>query len=99
MYFLNYGVPKIWLDQCLKSPVSEYPSKSNMLNAPKHFSNLKDSSFYHIYRSLGRQLSYKKFPLVICKISKLFSNTLSADGKYSLLDRDNLAQRIHNPII
>ena len=25
---------------------------------------------------------------------RLFPNTLSADGKYSLLDRDNLAQRI-----
>ena len=45
MYFRNYGLPKTWLDQCLKSPVSEYPSKSNMVNAPKHCSNLKDSSF------------------------------------------------------
>ena len=40
---------------------------------------------YHIYWSLGSQLSYKKSLLVICKISKLFPNTLSADGKYSLL--------------
>ena len=30
----------------------------------------------------------------MCKISKLFPNTLSADGKYSVLDRDNLTQRI-----
>ena len=35
MYFLNYGVGKTWLDQCLKSPVSEDPSKRNMVNAPK----------------------------------------------------------------
>ena len=49
---------------------------------------------YHIYWSLGRQLSYKKFLFVIWKISRLFPNTLSADGKYSLLDRDNLTQRI-----
>ena len=28
------------------------------------------------------------------KISKLFPNTLSADGKYSVLDRDNLTQGI-----
>ena len=34
MYFRNYGLPKTWLDQCLKSPVSEYPTKSNMVNAP-----------------------------------------------------------------
>ena len=45
MYFGNYGLPKAWLYQCLKSPVSKYPSKSNMVKAPKHCSNLKDSSF------------------------------------------------------
>ena len=49
---------------------------------------------YDIYWSLGKQLSYKKSLLVICKISKLFPNTLTADGKYSLPDRDNLTQRI-----
>ena len=31
---------------------------------------------------------------MICKISRLFINTLSADGKYSLLNRDNLTQPI-----
>ena len=45
MYFLNYGLPKTWLDQCLKSPVSEDPWKSNMVNAPKQCSNLKDAIF------------------------------------------------------
>ena len=45
MYFGNYGIPKTWLDQCLKSPVSEYPSKSNMVNAAKHCSHLKVSTF------------------------------------------------------
>ena len=45
MYFGNYGLPKTWLDQCLKSPVSEYRSKSNMANAPKHCSYLEDSPF------------------------------------------------------
>ena len=49
---------------------------------------------YHICRSLRRQLSYKKCLLVICKISKLFPNTLSADGKYSLVHRDDLTERI-----
>ena len=49
---------------------------------------------YHIYRSLLRQLSYKKSVLVICKIPRLFINTLSADGKNSLLNRDNLTQPI-----
>ena len=45
MYFGNYRLPKIWLDQCLKSPVSEDPSKRNMVNAPKHCSNLNNSYF------------------------------------------------------
>ena len=45
MFFGNYGLPKTWLDQCLKSPVSECPSKSNMGNAPKYCSHLKDSPF------------------------------------------------------
>ena len=49
---------------------------------------------YHIYWSLLRQLSYKKSLLVICKISRLFINTLSADCKYSLFNRDNLARPI-----
>ena len=49
---------------------------------------------YHIYWSLSMQLTCKKFMLVICKISRLFPNTLSADGKYSLLNRDNLTQPI-----
>ena len=48
----------------------------------------------HIYWSLLTQLSYKKYVLVICKISRLFINTLSADGEYSLFNRDNLTQRI-----
>ena len=49
---------------------------------------------YQVYWSLWRQLSYKKCLLVICKISRLFPNRLSADGKYSLLNRDNLTHPI-----
>ena len=32
--------------------------------------------------------------LVVCKMLKLFVHTLSADDKYSLLNRDNLTQLI-----
>ena len=32
--------PKTYSDKCLKRPVSENPSKSNMVNVPKHCSNL-----------------------------------------------------------
>ena len=45
MYFGNYGIPKTWLDQCLKGAVLEYLSESNIANAPKHCSHLKDSPF------------------------------------------------------
>ena len=49
---------------------------------------------YHIYWSLWRQLTWKKFLLDTCKISRLFLNTMSGDGKYSLFNRDNLTQPI-----
>ena len=49
---------------------------------------------YQIYWSLWRQMTCKKSLLVICKISRLFRNSLSADGKYSLFNRGNLTQRI-----
>ena len=49
---------------------------------------------YHIDRSMCRQLICKKRPWVTCKISKLSPNKLSADGKYSLLNWDNLTQHI-----
>ena len=53
---------------------------------------------YQIYWLLGTQLTYKKSLLVICQISRLFPNTLSADGKYSLFKRDNLTQPIYMQI-
>ena len=53
---------------------------------------------YHIYWSLWRQLTCKKSLLVTCKISRLFPNTLSADRKYSLLNRDNLTQPIQRQV-
>ena len=49
---------------------------------------------YHIYWSRWKELIWKKSLLVTCKISRLFPKTLSADGKYSLLNRDNLTQPI-----
>ena len=40
------------------------------------------------------QLTCKKSLLVTSKISRLFPKQLSADGNYSLLNRDNLTQPI-----
>ena len=50
---------------------------------------------YHIYWSTGRQFRCKKFHLVICKILRLFVNTMTAVDKGSLPNRDNLMQPIH----
>ena len=41
-----------------------------------------------------KAIYWQKSLIVICKIWRLFPNTLSADGKYSLLNRDNLTQPI-----
>ena len=45
MYFPNYGLRNMWLDNCVKSPVSEDPSRSKMRNGTKQLGNLKDSAF------------------------------------------------------
>ena len=45
MYFLTYGLQNMCLDKCLKSPVSVYPSRSNIVNGSKHCSNLNDNTF------------------------------------------------------
>ena len=54
----------------------------------------KRQQLYHISWSISRQLTYKRSLLVISKILRLFTNRLSADDKYSLLNRDNLTQPI-----
>ena len=36
MYFWKYGPAKTWLGNCPKSPISKDPSRSSMVNGPKH---------------------------------------------------------------
>ena len=43
-------------------------------------------------------MSQKKSVLVRHKALEVFVNTLSVDDKYSLLNRDNLAQPIRTPL-
>ena len=45
MYFSTYGLRKTSLDKCPKSPLSEDPSTSNMVNGLKHYWNLNDRTF------------------------------------------------------
>ena len=43
--FLKLRTPKTRSDKCIKSPVSEDPTTSNMVNVPNHCGNLHHSIF------------------------------------------------------
>ena len=45
MHFRTYGLEKTGLDKCLKSPVSEDPLRSNVVNEQKHCWTLNESIF------------------------------------------------------
>ena len=45
---------------------------------------------YHIHWSLARKLCSKKSLLLTCQILGLLVNTLAADEKYPVLNRENL---------
>ena len=45
MYLRKYRLRKMWLNNCLKSPVSEDPSTGKIGNWLKHCCNLNDSTF------------------------------------------------------
>ena len=53
---------------------------------------LKSASedLYHIHQSLPKKFSWKKSLLLTWKILGLLVNTLAANEKYSVLNRDNL---------
>ena len=61
--YLKLQAPKTWLDKCLKSPVSEDASTSNMVNVPKHCRNLHHRPFMKFTDScpvnlVGKSLDY-----------------------------------------
>ena len=76
---------------CVKSQVSEDPSTSNMRNWPKHCWNLNHSTFT-IFIDTCKENQVWKNLWEIWKILGLFVNTLTANDKYSLLNRGNLLQ-------
>ena len=53
---------------------------------------LKSASqhLYHIHSSLPSELTWKKSLFLTCQILGLLVNTLAADEKYPVLNRDNL---------
>ena len=60
--FWTYGLEKIWLDNCLKSPISEDPSTSNMVKRPKHCWNLNGSTFTKFIHHCESNSIWKTLP-------------------------------------
>ena len=84
----------MWLDKCLKSPVSEDSSKGNMVNGPKYVEICMTAALPYLLIAV-KAIDFQKVSVSDMEnLSKLFPNTLSADGKYSLLNGDNLTQPI-----
>ena len=62
--FPKLRTPKTWLDKCLKSPVSQDPSTSNMVNVPEHGSDLHHMLFIIFINHckvnwVGKSLSFR----------------------------------------
>ena len=85
----------MWLDNCLKSPVSKDPLTNYMVTGPKYFWNLTKSSYFIFTDHCERNWDGGKSLLVIWKILRLVVNTLTADEEYSFLNKNNWRQPIH----
>ena len=61
--FSKLRTPKTWLERCLRSPVSEDSSKSNMGNWPKYCWNMHHSTFF-IFIDDCQTIELKKVALI-----------------------------------
>ena len=95
MSLIGYVFPKVWTPKNLVRSMSKN-SRFKGSSGKQHrkraqiLLNIGWQHLCHIYWSLRMQLTCKKSLLVTWKIARLFPNTLSGDGKYSVLNRDNL---------
>ena len=81
MYFRFYRPKRAYLDKCVKDPVREEPPTGDMVNGPKHWFSIKESSFIILSDH--------------CEgIFSRFLKTLTTDDKYSLISIDNWMQTI-----
>ena len=94
MYFAKCLLRKTWLVKCLTSRVSDHPSTDSMGDGSKHCFNLNDSISTIFINHWSGSYIRKRSLLVIYKILRLFVNTLTADDKHYLLNKDNLTQPI-----
>ena len=72
-------------NSCFRGPFNKQQGKL----AQALFRSLSQH-LYHIHWSLPSQLSWKKSLFLTCQILGLLVNTLAADEKYPVLNRDNL---------
>ena len=90
--FLNLRTPKyvvreMFKKSCFRGPFDKWHGKRAETLLKSNWQHL-----YYIYWSLWRILELKKSLWLICKVWRLFVNPLTADDKYSLLNRGNLLQ-------
>ena len=90
MYFRNYRLSNTWLDRSLRSAVSEYPLRNNMLKGPKHLWNPFESTFIIVSSSLRGEMIWKIYLLLKFEILGVLVNTLTTDDKYPYQDCENL---------
>ena len=92
-YFLDHGLRKtshiMPNKTCFRKPFEKRHGK----RALTRLKSLRQS-IYHIYRTLSKQLSFKKSHLGTCKILRFFVNRLTGNDKDSPLNRDNLTKPI-----
>ena len=88
------SLPKTWLDECLKSPLSEHPSTVNILKGLKHMWNLHDSTSIRFRHHYDQNWLWKMSLLVICEILNHFVNKVTTDNKYYFTYSENFHQPI-----
>ena len=78
---------------CFRGPFNKWHSKRAEKLLKSEWQHL-----YHIYWCVCRQFTFKKSLWLISKILGHYFNHLTANGKYSLLNRGNLLQQIQMQI-
>ena len=91
MCFWTYRLQKTCLERQKRSSFRGALRWQHGKRANTQF-KVESQRLYHIYWSLYKKFRLKKSLWVICSILGLFVNSLTANNKYFLLNRDNLLQ-------
>ena len=93
MYVQNNRLRKTWIRKCLKRPVSEDPSKSQLVKGCQTLLKSALQHFYHV-SLLWEKLSWILSLLVKFEIRGLFINTFTVNHDYSVRNTESLPQPI-----